>query len=240
MTTVVPDLNILNDISNKIYQASKMSDLYWGKLSEINPNYSPSLTLYGEYLSFIKNHPQIGKGYLERALANNTAHNSMDENIKRSEILFSEDSTVIHISGNKDSSGRILKVSQGLNKCFGYNKTEVNGHNINFLMPNIIGIRHNDFLDKFYKTGRQRVFNVERVVFALNRQGHCFRSKVLVKILPSLKEGVQYVGMIRPVFSEHDYIITDLSGNIDSFSKGVTSLLGLNPVLFKENTDINI
>jgi len=46
--------------------------------------------------------------------------------------------------------------------------------------------------------------------------------------------------MIRPIFSEHDYIITDLSGNIDSFSKGITSLLGLNPQLFKENTDINI
>ncbi len=53
----MPDLNILNDIGNKIYQASKMADLYWTRLSEINPNYSPSLILYGEYLSFIKNHP---------------------------------------------------------------------------------------------------------------------------------------------------------------------------------------
>ena len=41
----------------------------------------------------------------------NVAHNSMDENVKRSDVLFSEDSTVVHISGNKDSSGRILKVS---------------------------------------------------------------------------------------------------------------------------------
>lgn len=48
------------------------------------------------------------------------------------------------------------------------------------------------------------------------------------------------MGMIRPVFAEYDYIITDLNGNIDSFSKGITSLLGLNPQLFKENNDINI
>ena len=47
--------------------------------------------------------------------------------------------------------------------------------------------------------------------------------------MPSLKEGIQYVGMIRPIFSEYDYIITDMNGNIDCFSKGITSLLGLSP-----------
>jgi len=93
----------------------------------------------------------------------------MDENVKLSDILFSEDSTVVHISGNKDTSGRILKVSNGLSKVFGFNKSEVIGHNINFLMPSIIGLRHNEFLDKFYKTGRQRVFNLERVLFSVNR-----------------------------------------------------------------------
>jgi PAS domain S-box-containing protein len=122
--------------------------------------------------------------------ANKIVHNSMDDLVKKSDVLFTEDATVVHISGNKDSSGRVLKVSQGLQKCFGYNKSEVIGHNVNFLMPNLIGNRHNDLLDKFYKTGRQRVFNVERVVFCHNRQGHCFSSKILVKQMPSLKEGI--------------------------------------------------
>jgi hypothetical protein len=35
----------------------------------------------------------------------------MDEHIKRSDILFTDSTTVIHISGNKESSGRIIKVS---------------------------------------------------------------------------------------------------------------------------------
>lgn len=88
---------------------------------------------------------------------------------------------MIHISGNRETSGRIMKVSHGLFKCFGYTKQEVIGHNISFMMPSIIGLRHNEFLEKFYKNGRQRVFNIERSVFALNKSGHCFFSKVLVK-----------------------------------------------------------
>ena len=52
--------------------------------------------------------------------------------------------------------------------------------------------------------------------------------------MPSLTEGIQYVGMIKPVSSDYEYILTDMDGIIDSFSKGVTSILGLTPNLFKD------
>jgi hypothetical protein len=77
-------------------------------------------------------------------------------------------------------------------------------------------------------------------MFAIGRQGHCFGVKILIKQMPSLKEGIQYVGMIKPYSSDYDYILTDMNGNIDCFSKGITSLLGLNPMTFKENQAINI
>ena len=40
--------------------------------------------------------------------------------------------------------------------------------------------------------------------------------------------------MVRPVLSEYDFILTDLEGVIDSFSKGITSILGITPNLFKD------
>jgi hypothetical protein len=58
--------------------------------------------------------------------------------------------------------------------------------------------------------------------------------------MPSLKEGIQYVGMVRPTYTEFDYIITSLNGNLDSFSKGVQSLLGLNPQTLKDIPNVNI
>jgi hypothetical protein len=36
--------------------------------------------------------------------------------------------------------------------------------------------------------------------------------------------------MIRPASSEYDYMLTDMRGNIDAFSEGITSSLGLMPI----------
>ena len=114
LTTAIPDLNTLNELGNKIYLSSQQADMYWKLLIKINGNYPGALQQYGEYLSLIRNHPQIGKQFLEKAQASSVAHNSLDEHVKRSEILFTEDTTVTHVSGNKESSGRVVKVSQGL------------------------------------------------------------------------------------------------------------------------------
>ncbi len=65
--------------------------------------------------------------------------------------------------------------------------------------------------------------------------------KLLVKQMPTLAEGIQYVGMIKPFNSDYEYMLTDMDGVIDSFSKGITSMLGLTPNLFKDKeSQINI
>ena len=82
------------------------------------------------------------------------AKKSIDEHLKNSDALFSEDTTVLHVSGNKESIGKILKTSQGLSKVFGYSKTEVIGHSVNILMPTLFAKKHSDFMERFFRTGR--------------------------------------------------------------------------------------
>ncbi|CDW90925.1 pas pac domain protein [Stylonychia lemnae] len=240
LTTVVPDLNFLNDLNIKIFNAAHEADNLWYQLSEINSNYPNALNLYGEYLTFIRNNQQAGKEYFDKAHNVDFAQKSIQDHVKRSDILFTEDSTVFHISGNRESSGRVLKVSQGLFKCFGFSKQEVIGHNITIAMPSLFAGRHNEFLDCYYRTGRTNIFNRERQLFAQNRQGYCFTMKILIKQMPSLKEEVQYVGMVKPVTTDFEYILTDMQGNIDSFTNGIGSILSLNPQLFKDSMSVNI
>jgi hypothetical protein len=39
LTTVVPDLNILNDLGKKASEAAQEVDVLWNMLCKINPNY---------------------------------------------------------------------------------------------------------------------------------------------------------------------------------------------------------
>ena len=41
--------------------------------------------------------------------------------------------------------------------------------------------------------------------------------------MPSLTEGVEYVGMIKPIVSENEFILTDMNGVVDSFTKGIAT-----------------
>lgn len=123
-------------------------------MCKINPNYQQALNIYGEYLREIRNHEHLGNTYIERGFNTMNAKKSIDEHAKTSDILFSPDTTVIHISGNKESIGKILKTSQGLSTVFGYSKTEVIGHSTNILMPTLFAKRHTDFMERFFKTGR--------------------------------------------------------------------------------------
>lgn len=40
--------------------------------------------------------------------------------------------------------------------------------------------------------------------------------------------------MIKPIASDFDFIITDMDGVIDSFTKGITGLININPSIFKD------
>jgi hypothetical protein len=102
-------------------------------------------------------------------------------------------------------------------------------------MPNLFAQRHNEFLSLFFKTGRKPMFNQESLLYAVDKDGFCFQVKLVIKQLPDLSEGLQYVGMIRKSQRDCDYIITSMNGIIDSFSKGVQTSLNLSPEIIKDN-----
>ena len=124
-------------------------------------------------------------------------------------MMFAEDTAIVVISGNKDTQAKITKTNNGITKLFGYNTFEVHGHEVNILMPPIIGVKHNLFLDAFFRTGKERVINGDLSTFAMLRAGHIFSVTLIVKPVPSLKNDIQYIGLIKPTSRDYDYILTD-------------------------------
>lgn len=103
--------------------------------------------MYAEYLTIIRNNAKLGKTYGDKAEKVSFGAKSNHDSNLSSDILFSDDVVVIHISGNRESSGRIVKTSTGLKKCFGYDKAEIMGKNICELMSNLFAQKHNAFLE---------------------------------------------------------------------------------------------
>ncbi len=104
-------MNVLNELGKKIYLAAEEVDRLWGALCAINPHYQHALTLYGEYMKDIRNHEHIGTALIEKGMNNFAAKKALDEHAASSDILFSDDTTIIHVSGNKESIGKILNTS---------------------------------------------------------------------------------------------------------------------------------
>jgi hypothetical protein len=161
LATVIPDLNFLSSLNNLIVDSAARAEHYWGLLCRINPNYPQALVMFSEYLSTIRNNQKEGKLYSDKAdklvlAKSGTPADSVGE------LLFSDEAVIVHVSGNKASSGTIVKVSHGLKKCFGWDKSEVLGQNVNLLMSNMFANKHNAFLDQYYNTARRVMFNKER------------------------------------------------------------------------------
>lgn len=114
LTTLVPDLNVLNELGKKIYLAAEQVDRYWAQLCMINPHYQHALTLYGEYLKDIRNHEHLGTQLIDKSFASLAAKKALDENAASADVLFDDKTSIIHVSGNKESIGKILNTSQGL------------------------------------------------------------------------------------------------------------------------------
>ena len=149
--------------------------------------------------------------------------------------MFSEDTAVVIVNGSKEQQGKIMKTNQGILKLFGYSMFEVQGHDINILMPPILASKHQILMDSYFKTGKEMIINRRVEAFAMYRTGVVFPVHLVIKPVPMLSEDIQYIGMIKHASRDYEYIITDENGSIDSISEGIFSLLKLPASFFKEH-----
>eukprot|EP01022_Parablepharisma_sp_SALTPOND_P033229 TRINITY_DN88328_c0_g1_i1.p1 TRINITY_DN88328_c0_g1~~TRINITY_DN88328_c0_g1_i1.p1 ORF type:complete len:1059 (-),score=118.88 TRINITY_DN88328_c0_g1_i1:1723-4899(-) len=234
------DFNALDKDNNQIYKYAKETARLWIDLCNINPNYTTAIIKYTAYLREMRNNDHLANEIQDRA-KNESSRKSLSVYVKNNEVLFDDKTAVLHISGAKETLGKILKVNQGVQAVLGYNAIELLQNSISKVMPNIIGRRHNDFMEQHFKTGRNRMFNKERYLFALHKDGYCFHIKLMVKPMPQLENGfIQYVGMIIQTQEEYEYIITDMYGTIDCMSRNLATKLGINGKSLYKSAGVNV
>ena len=73
-----------------------------------------------------------------------------------------------------DEAGRIVSFSAAAEKMFGYGESELLGENVSTLMPSPDRERHDDYLRRYYETGKRKIIGIGRVTTARRRDGSIF------------------------------------------------------------------
>lgn len=100
-----------------------------------------------------------------------------------------------------DEEGTIASVNQALCRMLGYSPEELIGQSVETLMPEPHRSRHDEYLDRYAKTGEARVIGIGRDVEALRKDG----SRVWVELLVSpLTAGGKrmFCGTLRDIGAE--------------------------------------
>jgi len=236
LESLLPDLNELNRIGLAILQSTKEISVIWKKLVKINPNHPKSLNIYGYYLRDIKNDTEVGQEFIEKAVTINL-HKSVAEDANNDfELMFAEDTAIIVINGSPDHLGKIVKTNSGVFKLFGYNPYEIYGNDVSILMPGLFASQHQKFMQRFFETGRQYMIQTERMLFAMHRNNYLFCVSIVIKPVASLSSAIpHYIGLLRQVQKEYDFVITDKYGKIDAISMGIYHTYNITANFIKEN-----
>ncbi|CUG33156.1 methyl-accepting chemotaxis protein, putative [Bodo saltans] len=98
--------------------------------------------------------------------------------------------------------GIVTKFSRAAEEEFGYTAEEVIGQNIKMLQPESVAVVHDEYLDRYLKTGVKRVVDQTRIVTAKKRDGTEFPASITVREI--IMEGVErtFVGFLRNLTNE--------------------------------------
>ncbi|KAL4490431.1 hypothetical protein ABPG72_002641 [Tetrahymena utriculariae] len=168
------------------------------------------------------------------------------------EILQGNVATVI--AHFRTKVGKMLKYSASAPMFFGYKKVEFDSlQSVNDFMPQIIGEKHDLFLERFIDQGQSKVLRQYRQTLAKNKKGFIFPIKLYINYFFELHNDFIFSSLIVRKQSNSQYLFINQNGFIDSFSQNfyefcqiicpqvtVQQLVHSNIYLFIEDLDTHL
>jgi two-component system sensor kinase FixL len=100
-----------------------------------------------------------------------------------------------------DQQGIIERINKATTDMFGYSAEELLGKNLSILMTGPDLTHHDDYLNRYKKTGKKRIIGKGREVQALRKDGTRFPADIAVGEVRT-KDTVKFVGLIRDLTAQ--------------------------------------
>ncbi|CAD8104910.1 unnamed protein product [Paramecium sonneborni] len=193
-----PDLGKLYDVGTRMMYVDKMLEDSWKRIIKMNLDVPPNLMMiYSRYLVDILYDKQSAEEVLERL------KNFYSVNMDRGKITTNindfpnESTSLISISAEDITFGRIIGLNMSASKMFGYSKSELINRKVNILMPNVFAQSHDQFMETYLQTYESRIMNRERMIIGKSKNGYIFPFFIYVRYVPSFIHGAQFFGAMR-------------------------------------------
>ncbi|TWU13343.1 Autoinducer 2 sensor kinase/phosphatase LuxQ [Symmachiella macrocystis] len=147
-----------------------------------------------------------------------------------------------------DTHGRIESLNPAAERMFGYTAKEIQGTNVNRLMPSPFSENHDGYLANYLKTGQKKIIGIGREVVGLRKDGTTFPVELAVSEV-RLGDLHLFTGIVRDISerkqseraleaanaklagvvdaaTQVSIIATDVDGTITLFNTGAVQMLG--------------
>lgn len=128
-------------------------------------------------------------------------YRSMVENKGRLQAILD---TAVDAIITIDGQGRIQEFNLAAERLFGYQASEVAGHNIKMLMPEPYHSEHDGYLSNFRKTGTTNIIGIGREVVARRKDGSTLPVRLAVgQVEKNDPSDLLFVGMLSDISHRH-------------------------------------
>ena len=123
-------------------------------------------------------------------LVNKIKNIAENNKVQKSKNLITSTSKqiIIRISGERRDLGGITGINEDANFLLEYEKGEIMGRNIDILMPPLVGIHHNKYMEHFLETAEFRRLNSTMTTYVRNKRGFYLAVQLVPKVVPYFEE----------------------------------------------------
>lgn len=104
--------------------------------------------------------------------------------------------TIVIVALSAEEVGRIIHVSDKMQRALGHKRQNLIGKNISLLTPTPIAIVHDRFLTNFLDTAKSTMINQSRQLFAMTDDGYLRPIQVLLQLYPQMEKRITIIGFI--------------------------------------------
>lgn len=194
-----PFIKKLQNLGTKITNSLDKTRENFTNLTRTNPNHIKTLIIYGNFLTSVQNDHTEAKKILYKVDYITKSVSVNKQFMQEKHLRYGENSNcqIFIVSGDPSSLGSILNVNSEVLRGFSLDAESVKKTSINLFMPKIYADHHDSFIKNYFTRNKNKYMDSERDVYALDTEGFICPSNLLIRILPSVQDGIKIIGLLK-------------------------------------------